>query len=436
MSGAPRTKPNRPDARSVAMHVVERVLFDKAFAAAALNAELQKYPQLSVREGAFATELVYTTLRTWRALAARLSEHCPRGLPKDRTVRVALLVAATQILLLDRASIPVAVDAAVTRVRAARGTQMGGFVNAVLRKVASGAPLEMEAALAASVPAWLKERLRAAVGEAEADALLGITHTAQAHPVTVRLRSGREIPEWLAQAEPTRWLPQARTIAQLGDLRARPGWQTGDFVVQEQGAQLIAWALDVSEGAVVLDACAGRGQKATLLADRVGRSGCVWATDLHESKLLALAGESERLGLSNVRSMAVDWSLGGSTLPRDFRFALVDAPCTGTGTLRKRPEILDRLTPNDPERMGALAARILRNVADYCRAGAQIVYAVCSVLPEEAEAVIERVRDVLEPTPLASGPLRQLVDADVCQVRLLPLRHGTDGYFLANLRKR
>src|SRR5512142_1926369 len=110
---APRNKPNRPDARSVAMHVVERVVFEKAYAAAALNAELQKYPQLSSREGAFATELVYSSLRCRRALEARLGEHCPRGLPKDRVVRAALIVAGAQILLLDRASVPVAVDAAV-----------------------------------------------------------------------------------------------------------------------------------------------------------------------------------------------------------------------------------------------------------------------------------------------------------------------------------
>ncbi len=121
MSGAPRVKPNRPDARSVAMHVVERVLFDKAYAAAALNAELQKYPQLSSREGAFATEMAYTTLRARRALESRLGDDCPRGLPKDRAVRAALLVAAAQILLLARATVPVALDAAVTRVRAARG---------------------------------------------------------------------------------------------------------------------------------------------------------------------------------------------------------------------------------------------------------------------------------------------------------------------------
>jgi 16S rRNA (cytosine967-C5)-methyltransferase len=140
--------------------------------------------------------------------------------------------------------------------------------------------------------------------------------------------------------------------------------------------------------------------------------------------------------LTNVQTLAVDWSVGGGTLPRDFQFALVDAPCTGTGTLRKRPEILERITPTDPERMGELAARILRNVAEYCCVGAQIVYAVCSVLPEECERVLERVADVLEPSAFPAGPLLLVAGADACQARLLPLRHGTDGYFVANLRKR
>jgi len=436
VSGAPRVKPNRPDARSVAMHVVERVLFDKAYAAAALNAELQKYPQLSSREGAFATEMAYTTLRARRALESRLGDDCPRGLPKDRAVRAALLVAAAQILLLERATVPVAVDAAVTRVRAARGERMAGFVNALLRKIAAGPSLDLASALRASAPDWLLSRLQSAVGTHEADALLGIGPSNQTHPVCVRLRPGQEAPEWLAEAEPSRWLPGARVVRQAGDLRARPGWEAGGFVVQEQGAQLIAWALDIASGATVLDACAGRGQKATLLADRVGPGGCIWATDLHESKLAALGDECARLHLSNVETLAVDWSIGGGTVPREFRYALVDAPCTGTGTLRKRPEILDRLKPSDPARMGELAARILRNVAGHCCAGAQIVYAVCSVLPEEAEWVVEQVADILVPVPFTTEPLRQVVAGAVCQVRLLPLRHGTDGYFLANLRKR
>ncbi len=186
----------------------------------------------------------------------------------------------------------------------------------------------------------------------------------------------------------------------------------------------------------MLDVCAGRGQKTTLLAERIGPKGTIWSTDLHESKLEALRAELMRLQLSNVQTLALDWSVGGGNLPTDFEFVLVDAPCSGTGTLYKRPEILDRLKPTDPGRMGELAAKILRNVAKYCRCGAQVVYAVCSVLPEEAEQVLSKVEDLFEPSPFNTEALCSALGDPVCLGRLLPLRHGTDGYFLANLRRR
>ena len=391
---------------------------------------------MSQRERAFATEVAYTTLRCRRALETRVAACCPRGLPKDRITRAALVVAAAQILLLEHAAVPVAVDAAVTRVRAIRGSRAAGFVNAVLRQVAAGPKVPVADALRQNVADWLYMGLQAAVGRAETDALLGIDQVGRVRTADIRLRPGRPVPDWLADATPLHHLPNAWRVAGVGDLRERPGWQTGDFVVQEQGAQLIAWALDVSRGARVLDACAGRGQKSTLLAERVGETGMIWATDLHGRKLDALRDECARLSLANLQTLAVDWTVGGGSLPHDFAFALVDAPCTGTGTLYKRPEIVDRLTPDDPARMGQLAATILRNVATHCIAGAQIVYAVCSVLPEEGEQVLMRVADVLEPIPFAGSPLHSAVGVDATQVRLLPLLHGTDGYFVANLRRK
>jgi 16S rRNA (cytosine967-C5)-methyltransferase len=420
------------------MLVVERVLFDKAFAAAALNAEFARYPQLSARERAFATELVFTTLRCRRALEAELAKQAPRGLPKDRVVRAALLVAAAQSLLLENASLPIAVDAAVTRVKALRDPKTSGFVNALLRRVAVGPRLERTEALRKNVPAWLHARLVAAVGSEEADALVGVLPSASAlaHVTDVRLVKGHPIPDWLDVAPKGRFAPGARRLDKHGDLRLQAGYEGGDFVIQEEGAQLIAWALDLREGALVLDVCAGRGQKSTLLAERVGKSGTVWASDLYEAKLAALQTEAARLGLDNIRTIAVDWSVGGGSLPTDFEFALVDAPCSGTGTLYKRPEILERLTESDPARMGDLAVQILRNVAKHCRRGASVVFAVCSVLPEEGEGVVERVSDIFELSRFAPEPLRLALGADVSSGRLLPLRHGTDGYFLASLRKR
>jgi 16S rRNA (cytosine967-C5)-methyltransferase len=276
------------------------------------------------------------------------------------------------------------------------------------------------------------------VGVEETDALVGAHESlgASANSMDIRLVKGRAVPEWLADATPGRWLPESRKVNGIGDPRSYPEFENGDFVIQEEGAQLIAWALDVPEGARVLDVCAGRGQKTSLLAERIGTKGTVWSTDLHESKLAALREEMNRLHLSNVQTDALDWSVGGGNLPTDFEFVLVDAPCTGTGTLYKRPEILDRLKPDDPGRMGELATQILRNVAKHCRSGAQVVYAVCSVMPEEAEEVLSRVQDIFEPKPFTTQAMRSAFGEPVCAGRLLPLRHGTDGYFLAQLQKR
>ena len=438
MTGKAHAVHRKPDARTIAMQVVERVLFDQAYAAAALNAEFARCPQLSTRERAFATEVVYTALRCRRALEARLAKEAPRGLPKDRVVKAALLVAATQTLLMNSASSPIAVDAAVSRVKARRDAKSSGFVNALLRRIVAGPPLERAEALRANLPDWLRQRLVMAVGVEETDALIGVDTSGGliSRSVDIRLVTGHEIPDWLAAAMPGRWLSGSRKVEKSGDLRGAPGFDAGDFVVQEEGAQLIAWALDVPAGATVLDVCAGRGQKTTLLAEHVGVSGKVWSTDLHESKLDALRAELARLHLTNVQTMALDWSVGGGQLPIDFEFALVDAPCTGTGTLYKRPEILDRLQPSDPGRMGELATQILKNVAKFCRKGARVVYAVCSVLPEEGELVLARVDDIFEPTPFTTAAVRSAFGGELSFGRLLPLRHGTDGYFLANLRKR
>lgn len=403
-----------------------------------MNAEFLRYPQLSRRERAFATEIVYTTLRCRRALESRLSALAPRGLPDDRTVRAALLVAATQALLLSNASLPIAVDAAVNRVKALRGPKSAGFVNALLRRLVAQPPLNRAEALRQNVPEWLHERLVKAIGVDETAALIGAkdANGIVEHSIDLRLVKGREVPAWLAQASPGRWLEESRRVSKLGDPHLYPGYDSGDFVVQEEGAQLIAWALDVPVGATVLDVCAGRGQKTTLLAERIGPEGTVWSTDLHASKLEMLRAELLRLHLSNVQTLAVDWTVGGGTLPSEFDFVLVDAPCSGTGTLHKRPEIMDRLLQTDPARMGQLATQILQNVARRCRRGAQVVYAVCSVLPEEADDVISFVSELFEPVPFTTEPLRAALGDGICQGRLLPLRHGTDGYFLANLRKR
>ncbi|HEY3497247.1 MAG TPA: transcription antitermination factor NusB, partial [Polyangiaceae bacterium] len=328
-------------ARSLAARVIERVEENAAYAAAALDAELDRHPGLDPRERALAAELSYGVLRTQKALEQRITAHAPRGV-SDKLVRRLLLVAAYQLLLLDRIPAWAAVDEAVSEIRRARGPRVAGFANAVLRKVAEGPKLELADAVRETAPAWLLERLTAVVGKDEAEALFGID--VPLGRSFARLVGGRNAPAWFEAAEASPLLPAARVLPG-GDPEKLEGYAEGNLVVQELGAQLVALALGVRPGERVLDACAGRGQKTSLFVERAGPSGQVWASDQHPEKLANLGRELARLGLPPARTAAVDWTLGPGDVPGGFDRVLVDAPCTGVGTLRRRPEIARRLAP-------------------------------------------------------------------------------------------
>jgi 16S rRNA (cytosine967-C5)-methyltransferase len=420
-------------ARDIAIRVLERVETEGAYAAAALDGELERHPGLETRDRALATELVYGVLRTRAALLSRIETHARRGV-SDPYTREALLVAAYQMLCLDRIPARAAVNEAVSSVERKRGRGMAGFTNAVLRKLAdSGARLDLAEAMRESAPAWLFERLENAVGRREAEALFGIgVPFTERH---ARVVPGVQSPSWLERAERGRSSPLARVLPG-GDPEKLEGYAEGAFVVQEQGAQLVALALGARPGERVLDACAGRGQKTSLLVERVGERGDVWATDVHAKKLVALGRELERLHLPGARSLEVDWTRDADAVPGGFDRVLVDAPCTGVGTLRRRPEIARRLTPSDPARLGELATTILRAAASRARPGGRVVFAVCSVLPEEAEAVANGVSDVLAPAPFDAVEIEALAATSPAAFRLLPVEHGTDGYFVASFVKR
>ncbi len=409
---------------------MERVLVDDAYVSAALDAELRRHPQLDARERALATELSYGTMRTEPALRKRLFVHAPRGVSDER-VLAQLLIAAYQILLLERVPAFAAVDAAVTGVKRERGPRVAGFANAVLRKLAkTGEKLTQAQALRESMPDWLWQQLERDIGTEQASALL----TAEAS-TGLRRRLGVAEPEWLAALPAGRVSPLARLVRGEGDPRQRPGFAEGAFTVQEEGAQVIGLSLGARPGEKLLDACAGRGQKSTLLAERL-QGGHLVASDLYPEKLEALAEDAQRLQLPAIEMRAVDWCVGQGGLPDDFDRVLVDAPCTGTGTLRRRPEILRRLKPEDPTRLAALSEVILRSAASRAKPGGTVLFAVCSVLRQECEDVVERVQDLLEPAMFDAPELPAELVGGKASLRLLPGLHGTDGYFMACFRRR
>jgi 16S rRNA (cytosine967-C5)-methyltransferase len=415
-------------ARSLALHVLMRVTQDQAYAAAALSQALAE-SDLPGSERGLATELCYGVLRADPYLRRRLERHTDLR-RTDAQIGLILCLGAYQLEFLDRVPAHAAVSECVELARST-GTWATGFVNAVLRKVATDTEgrLPREQAIWSSVPAWLRKRLERDVGEAEARGLLV---PAEAPRPDVRLRPGRQRPVDL-ELEDT-LLASAKRFVAGGDPRRHPGFAAGDFVLQELGSQLVAALSAVQPGQRVLDACAGRGQKTACLLD-LGAD--VLATDLHEHKLRALSGELTRLGLA-AETRVVDFTRAPpDDLLGAFDVVLLDAPCTGTGTLRRRPEIMRRLAPESPAELAELQLRLLRQTALCLKPGGRLIYSICSVLRQEAEDVLAAAADVLQPASLPTLDLDWLGSfgqaAGGTSVRLLPGTTQSDGYFVAQV---
>ena len=267
-----------PSARAVAATVLARVTDEGAYASAALDAELAR-AGLAPRDAALATELVYGALRVLPELDRAIAAHLHRPQQKlDARLQAVLRLGTYQLAHMSRVPVHSAVDESVGLLSAARGPRLAAVANAVLRKLATGyAEGPRGAAERMSLPDWLHAELLAALGEAHAEALLG--SLSETPPLCVRVRGDVDREALVAELRAARpeasialgeLSPRAILLRRAGDPRKLPGFAEGRFVVQEEGAQLVALALGALPGERVADLCAGHGGKTMLLAEAVG----------------------------------------------------------------------------------------------------------------------------------------------------------------------
>lgn len=382
-------------ARQVATRVLHRVTRDDAWAAPTLDAELRR-ASVTRADAALATQIVYGALRVAPDLETSLARHARRPIKVDDWTHAALLGAAYQLLHLERVPSHAVVNDTVELVRMKRGKRVAGFANAVLRKVAADRPEIPQPPSSVAVPPWLRDALQSSIGAEHTKDLLRVGGEPPSIDLRVRTDIDRDVlAESILAARPdavvshTELSAHGLRVSSAGDLRALPGYDQGAFAVQEEGAQLIGSLLAAQPGERVLDACAGRGGKTAQLLEAVGESGSVVATDLHEHRLEQIPPELARLRLDPTRleTACVDWTVGRGAVRGDFDRVLVDAPCTGLGTLRRRPEILLRSKLEDAARMGETQRRVLENAARLVRPGGTLLYAVCSPLDDEGPGV-------------------------------------------------
>ncbi len=437
-------------AREVAARVLERVEADTAFPDVLLEAELARL-EPPPRDAALATELVYGTLRWQRYLDWILAPHSRRRLESlDARVRVLLRLAAYQLAFLERVPAFAAVNDAVTL--APRTPGVKAFVNAVLRSFAGRGVREREPApphdpvealaVRCSFPTWLAARWVARYGREEAQALMRAMN--ERPPLTLRantLRVSREaLAARLATEEgliwrATRYAPEGLVVGAAGAPGTWRAFLDGDFAIQDEASMLVARLLEPRPGSTVADVCAAPGTKTTHLAQLMENRGRVLAFDPQPARLALVGEAAARLGIAIVEA------LDGTVEARapSFRAAcdgvLVDAPCSNLGVLRRNPDVKWRRRPAELAGCAARQREILAAAAEMVRPGGRLVYATCSLEPEENEDVAMAMLAAhpgwsLDPPPNFPIPL----DAGGA-LRCLPHRHGTDGFTAIRFRR-
>ncbi|MGK2874588.1 MAG: RsmB/NOP family class I SAM-dependent RNA methyltransferase [Nocardioides sp.] len=442
----PADKPRVDPARLAAFEVLKAVRVEGAYTNLVLPHTLRRF-DLSGRDAGFATELAAGTIRWQGTYDAVLARCVDRNLAKvEAKVLDALRLGCHQLLAM-RVPTHAAINTSVDLVRERANSGAAGFANAVLRKVAAhdleGWQAELAPALDAvwSHPSWvvdaLADALEAVGARGELADLLAADNVAP--KVTVVARPGR-VPREEIPGEPTPFSPYG-VVCDGGDPGAIPAVAAGAAGVQDEGSQLVAIAaagvpIDGTDR-VWLDLCAGPGGKAALLAALAAHRG---------AGVVANEAQQHRSGLVAANLRGADGVIGvvtgdGTRPPfaeAGFDRVLVDAPCTGLGALRRRPEARWRRTPADLVALTALQTALLSNAIELTRPGGIVVYATCSPVLAETRGVIDEVlakRDDIELVPVgleipeSAGPIPGTV-------QLWPHRHQTDAMFIAALRRR
>ena len=439
-------------ARVAVFEILLRVAQQKAYASELLNSS--RYAKLSAADHGLATELVMGVLRWQSVLDVNLAPHSSQKLGAlDAEVLIALRLAAYQLLFLDRIPARAAVHESVELAKFAKKRSAAPFVNAVLRKIAAPskvaswtegiaqAKTTSELAVRSAHPVWLVERWQQEFGFEHAKRICPYDQQAPgiAIPLDDPETQGRLEAENVRLA-PGLLLASARRVIG-GDLTNTRAFRESRILIQDEASQLVAQL--VGEGAKILDCCAAPGGKTRALA-RNNPLAAIVAVELHPHRARLLrkltAATNTRVIVADARALPIDAS---------FDRVLVDAPCSGTGTLARNPEIKWRLKPEDLVDLQARQVAILRSAMQRVAPGGRLVYATCSLEREENEDVVERALaadnsfHILDCRVELESLRRkgELVWEDVESIsagpylRTVPGVHPCDGFFAAILEK-
>ncbi|HOP73913.1 MAG TPA: 16S rRNA (cytosine(967)-C(5))-methyltransferase RsmB [Bacillota bacterium] len=446
--------------RQLAQQVLDRVESDNAYANLALSELLRQYPQIDQRERAFCTELVYGVVRNLLKLDYILGRLLSRPLKSLKLpIKNILRIALYQLIYLPEIPERAVIHSAVEQVKKSKYTGLAGLVNGVLRnylrnrgEIIFPDPRKDRLSylsLEYSTPEWLIRRWVDQFGLDKAEQIVQAGN--ERAPLTIRINRCRAeisrvcngLIDLGFQVESGVFLPEALVLKEAPlPIEDTTLFKEGQLIIQDESSMLVAHLVDPKPGETIIDLCAAPGGKSTHLAELMNDHGRVFSNDDHPHKIELIRKNAERLQLRSIHPCLGD--------ARDFQLpdggwadrVLVDAPCSGTGVLRRRVDAKYRKKPENIRELAVLQRQILERAVQLVKPGGCLVYSTCALEWEEDEAQVEwllhrypeyQIEDYRQFLP--ERIQKFLDDPNQPWVKVLPNSRGGDGFFMCRFKR-
>lgn len=444
--------------RAIALDVLIKIEQNQAYSNLQLNQALQKANVKDIDKGLL-TSIVYGTIQRKNTIDFYLDQLLNKPIKKkDRWVLSLLRLSIFQMLYMDRVPDHAIIHEAA-EIAKQRGHQgLAGLVNGILRKLQREGTAEMDkkagagsekAALTYSMPEWLFERWSSQFGNEDAEKMA--ESNLLPSPVTARvntmLTTRDEVLQQLEQegvsAEEGELSPEG-IIIKDGYLPGTEVYEKGLVTIQDESSMLVARAVAPLPGETILDACAAPGGKSTHMAEMMNGNGKVVSLDLHAHKIKLINKQAERLGIKNIEASVLDARKAGEKYDAaSFDRVLVDAPCSGFGVIRKKPDLKWSKTEEDVLKLASIQKDILESATQMVKAGGLLVYSTCTVDKEENSEIAEwflQNHPEFEWDPDFSEKMPENVKTFIIEGRsdlqIMPHYFSSDGFYIAAFRKK